>query len=89
MKPPLLFLASVWSEDRFPRKRLGARQWMILDEQRIVLAVEFDGFADGCIDDSRLAENSRTMAADVLESVERPGGRHLDTSHSCVWRDHG
>ena len=72
MKPPLLLLASVGPEDRFPRKRVGARQWMIVDEQRIVLPVELDGFADGRIDDSRFAENSRPMAADVLEAVERP-----------------
>ena len=90
MKPPLLLLAAIGPEDRFPRKRLGARQRMVVDEQRIVLAVEFDGLADGRIDDSGLAENGRTVAADVVESIERPGCRHLGIEKTCrsVWRDH-
>jgi hypothetical protein len=77
---PLLLLAAVGPEDRFPRKRVGARQRMVVNEQGIVFAVEFHGFADRCVDDSRLAENNRAVAADLVEAVECPDCRHQGLS---------
>jgi hypothetical protein len=38
----------------FPRERFGPGEWMRVDEQRIVDAVEFDRLADGRGDDAGL-----------------------------------
>ena len=47
---------------------------MVVDEQRIVDAVELDRLADGRVDDFGLAQHGRLVAADVVEPVERPDG---------------
>src|SRR5207249_8542657 len=47
MKPALLPLSTVGPKDRLPRELLGAGERMVVDEQRIIDAVELDGLADG------------------------------------------
>src|SRR5215510_15827952 len=72
MKPPLLPLPAVRTEDSFPGEGLGARQRVIVNEQRIIHAVELDCLADGRIDDFGLAKNCSFMAANILKPVEGP-----------------
>jgi hypothetical protein len=72
VEPPLLRLPAIRSEDRFPCECRGARERMVVDQQRIVHAVERDGLADRRVDDLRLAEHRRLVAADVLQPIERP-----------------
>jgi hypothetical protein len=72
MEPALCLPASIGPENRLPRKRLGSCERMHVDEQRIVDAVEFDRPADRRVDDARVAENSCTMTADSIQSIERP-----------------
>jgi hypothetical protein len=77
MKPALLRSAAVRAKDSFPREGLGAGERMHIDEQRVVHSVEFDRFACGCVDHARVAEDRGRVAADAIESVERPDLRVL------------
>jgi hypothetical protein len=72
VKPALLPLSTVRPEDGFQGKGLGARQWMVIDEQSVIHAIELDCFADRRIDYFGLAENRGFMAADVLEAIKSP-----------------
>ena len=72
MEPALRLGAAVRPEDRFKRERLGARQRMFLDQQRIADAVELDGFADRRFDHFRMAFDLHRQAADLVEVVEIP-----------------
>src|SRR5262245_30261086 len=63
MKPPLLPLSAVGTEDGFPGEGLGAGQWVVVNEQRIIHTVELNSLAEGRIDDFGLSKNCSFIAA--------------------------
>src|SRR5262245_5320169 len=100
MKPPLLSFPSVGSEDSFPGELLGPRQWVIVNEQRIIHPVELDSLAEWRIDNFGLAQNCSFMATNILKPVKCPhytlGGllhdrvtarRETKGSQNCQCRD--
>src|SRR5262247_2766545 len=72
MKPPLLSLSPVRTENGFPGERTGARQRVIVNEKRIIDAVKLNRLAQRGIDYFRLAENRSFMAANIIEPVKSP-----------------
>ena len=83
VEPALLERAAVGTKDGFERERRRSRQRVLLDPDRVVDAVEFDGLAERRVDDFGIAFDGRFEAADVLEPVERPhdvGGPLADSA---------
>lgn len=72
MKPALRRFPSVRTEDRLPRERRRSRERVDVDEDRSVCAIEFDRLADRRVDNSRMSQNGRLVAADSIESIEGP-----------------
>src|SRR5207302_7387908 len=81
MKPALLGRPAVGTEDRLPRERRRPRKRMIIDEERIALAVELDRFAHRRIDHAWATEGCRRMSADVFQPIKRPHDRCRRFTH--------
>jgi hypothetical protein len=70
MEPPLLGGATIGPEDGLPRERPGPGERMHIDEQRIVLSVEFDRLPDRRLDDAWTADNGGRVIAKAIETIE-------------------
>ena len=81
VEPPLLIRTAVGSENRLEGKRLRAGKRMLFDQERIAYAVELHGFADGTVDNPRMAFDAGRDAADSIQPIERPG--------DLAWRRRG
>src|SRR6266511_154731 len=90
MKPALLLGAAVGTEDGLPCESLGARQRMHIDEQRVILAIEFHCLANRRINHAGIAFDRRTMTADLIDPIEGPHHRRLlEMRRSCRDDDNG
>jgi hypothetical protein len=72
MKPTLLGIPAIRTEDGFPGEGCGARQGVEVDHQAIAYAVELDGLSHRRVDYARVPKDGRAMSAYVLEFVEGP-----------------
>ena len=58
VEPALLPVPPVRTENRLTRERRRSREWMHVDEQRVVYPIEFDRLADRRIGDPRISPGS-------------------------------
>jgi hypothetical protein len=72
MKPTLLGIPAIRTEDGFSGEGRGAGQGVDVDHQTVAHAVKLDGLSHRGVDYARVPKDGRAMAAYVLQLVERP-----------------
>ncbi len=83
MKPSLFGSAStIRPEENFEGERLGSCKRMVVDEDRIVDAVELDRLPKRRLDDAWMTNHYRRKPTNMVQTIERPHGRALLSSRS-------
>ena len=83
MKPSLFGSAStIRPKQDFERERLGSCKRMVVDQDRIVDAVELDRLPKRRPDDLWMAKHDRRKPTDMVQTIERPHSRALLSSRS-------
>ncbi len=73
VKPTLLLVAiGVGAKDRFHGESVRTRDRVGIDEQAVIRSVKQDCFAAGDFDYSWVAQDTRRVAADFVQSIEFP-----------------
>src|SRR5687767_8091217 len=64
--------AAVRLENNLPRERLRTCQGMHLNKNRVICTIELDGLTERGVDDARLSQNFRGVAANAIQPVKGP-----------------